>query len=185
MEEEYILSGQPIELLVKQLSRPSVTLEDIERFCATNREIRELCLTNPLFQRLKEGKKRAVRISRLPRDTGDIFDIYIYSYVGNMKMEISFTMITSRISDILENIKSGDEVILSGVKFVLVLISQNVLINQTAGGGGEDGDVLIIVPYVLFESILIEMQRMVDREEVGDLRILVNGDVQYVGVIEE
>lgn len=62
MEKEYLISGQPVEVLYKQLSEPTVTLQDIENFCISSRKARELCLTNPLFRELREGKRVAVSI---------------------------------------------------------------------------------------------------------------------------
>lgn len=50
------LLGQPIELLVKQLSDPEITLEDFNNFCNSSSKLREISRTNPLFIGLRERK---------------------------------------------------------------------------------------------------------------------------------
>jgi len=60
--EQPSLLGQPVELLVKQLSDPEITLEDFDNFCNSNSELREICRTNPLFVDLRERKTPVIDV---------------------------------------------------------------------------------------------------------------------------
>lgn len=61
--EEYLLSGQPTELLYNQLRDPAVTFRDIVNFIQINRAVEELFRKDDRFRELKEGKRVAVMIT--------------------------------------------------------------------------------------------------------------------------
>jgi len=62
MGQPSFLLGQPVELLVKQLSDPEITLEDFDNFCNSNSELKLACLTNPLFVDLRERKTPVIDV---------------------------------------------------------------------------------------------------------------------------
>ena len=191
--EEYILSGQPIELLLTQLSDPSITLQDVESVCATNREIRKLCKTDPWFIKLKEGKRISVSIRRSPLEESDFFSVYIYSYQGSIIISNTFSFSFSEkededISNILATLNEKKRVdfdLLSvildpgyegevKIPYQIVEIRHPDYLNYTVSG--------LYIPYTMFESIMLEAKRLVDRRAYGDLNILVNGDVVYTSL---
>lgn len=61
--EEYLLSGQPTELLYNQLRDPAVTFRDIVNFIQINRAAEELFRKDDRFRELKEGKRVAVMLT--------------------------------------------------------------------------------------------------------------------------
>jgi len=181
------LFEQPIELLVKQLSDPDVTFQDIQNLCRLSTRGRELCNTEPLLIKLIEGKRTAVRIDRYSSDEEEhmweppmrFFTIIIYAYLGELVTESVFDITSDApFSDSLANVKAGEWVIIYDVWFHLDGETQKVSIGAMSGDDDFSKIVAISMPYPLFESIFTEMQRMIDNAEYGELRILMNGDIQ-------
>lgn len=188
--EEYLISVQPYELLLKQLSDPNVTLQDVENLCATNRKIRTLCKTDPQFIKLREGKKVYVEIIRDPLDEdGSAFYVYIYNYQGSNIVVNGFEFPLypeNNISDILVELNKKKYAELGDLKFDLnpinpgrVKIPQIVSIGQPDKRYHNHEANRLFISYKMFESIMLEIKRLAEGEAYGTLNILVNGDIVY------
>ena len=167
------LFEQPFELLLKQLSDPDITLEDIKNFCMSSKKARELCQTNPLFIKLIQGKRYAIKIYRdiYSRPQLEIFTITIYSYFGELVTESIIDIMSEKsISDSLEALKTGKLVYFDRVWMQLDKKTRKVSIGPE-GEYHNLKDIYITIQYPLFKFIFTEMQRMIDNEEYGELII--------------
>lgn len=193
-EERYLIEDLPKELLLLQLSDTGITLNDIESFSATNRRIRQLCKTDPLFIKLKEGKRVAVHVGR---DFDGEYGITIYSYLGQNVIVNQFNISSSQKGDleiVLDLLVEEPPTVYMDKHFVefddkrFLREGNRGLIKPSPGdyvriGLIEDHEnsfgPQISLPYDLFRTIILEMENMNVPNAYGNFDILVNGDIIY------
>jgi len=191
--------------LFQQLSDPNVTLNEIENFCATNRDLRELCRTDPWFIQLKEGKRVFVRIEKdRVSDLRDDYIIHIFNYRGINVIVNSFTLSSIKgdasLKDVLNILNAKSFIVIGSI---LIEFDDMTAFYQTDREGRREGitrptpgkyvkisfyglwwragtrNLSFSLPYSLLKSILYEAGRLDEENLYGIINILVNGDVIY------
>lgn len=196
--EEYLISGQPPELLYMQLRDPAVTFQDIVNLIQTSRKAEELFRKDDRFRELKEGKRVFVDIEIewwLEDVDNDFWLCYIrirfYHYLKTFKISYQHKIVVSVIGRKLKlpNIPE----ILKEEGMWMDRISWDYGIYQKKGEtvvysvGGEDSNAAKHkLPFDLFESIWGVIRTLPDLPvfyysgiSKSSAKILLNGDVIY------
>lgn len=195
--EEYLISGQPSEILYMQLRDPAVTFQDIVNFIQINRAAEELFRKDDRFRELKEGKRVFVDIEVdwwLDDPDNDFWGCYIrirfYHYLKTFKMSYEHKIVVSVMGRKLPNIP---EILKEEGSWMDKIIGWDSGIYDKKGEtvvyriGGEDMDsAKHKIPFDLFESIWGVIRTLSDLPvfyysgiSKSSAKILLNGDVIY------
>lgn len=195
----YIISGQPYELLYKQLRDPVLSLQDVESFFEANREIRELGQKD-LFRKLREGKRVMVYIE-VEFDAFDtnekvlhitlIFHHYIKTFQTTWRLMIGGTENDYDFKEIfnLPVVLKELEKKTTGVRFFFFDNSLIKLFDQTVEISTHMFESQYKLPFNFFESIWKVIRSLKNPAEIqaerngvsgiARAKILLNGDVIY------
>ena len=193
--KEYLISGQPAELLYMQLRDPAVTFQDIVNLIQTSRAAEELFRKDDRFRELKEGKRVFVdiKVEWWPDDPDNDFwlcfiRIRFYHYLKTFKISYQHKILVSVIGRKLPNITE-------------ILKEEGTWMDEISWGYGwyqKKGETVVYsvggvdldaakhkIPFDLFESIwsvirnLSEHPASTKKLSKSIAKILLNGDVIY------